>query len=293
MKNILITGDMGFIGSHLWQQLNEKHNLIGFDIQNYFQEDIRNKFYLNKIFKENNIDIVIHLAALAGVRGSKEYSDEYISTNIQGTQNIVDMCKKYNSKLIFFSSSSVLGGNKDETGLIEECEYNPKSLYAITKVAGELIVKDSGLDSIIIRPFTVYGENGRKDMVIYRWINQIKSDKPITLYGDGTSKRGYTNVNDIVDGVERAVDYLKDSKDNDIFHLGGSEIVKLMDLANIFMTFCNENGIKYNLVRMDKQEGDVDSSFAKTDYAGYKLGYYPEKRFEEYVLNILKKEFNK
>jgi len=196
---ILITGGDGFIANHLCFLLSEyvKYEYKSYDIKNGF--DIRDKFLLNEYFEAYRPDVVIHMAARAGVRKGEEYPEEFISTNINGTKNVIDMCEKHNVKqLISFSSSSVLGGNNKIVGnykvikktlkfvkakpeilipLEEDDRYNPKSIYAMTKVAGEIMVKNSNLNWTIIRPFTVYGENGRNDMVIYKWIEQIKMMK--------------------------------------------------------------------------------------------------------------------
>ena len=182
MNNILITGNRGFIGS--------KFQGIGFDIKD--GNDIRNRLALDVLFEIAQIDTVIHCAALTGVRRSELYPEEYISTNILGTKNLVDMAEKYKVKhFIHFSSSSVYAEAGEEP-LSENSPLEPDSLYGITKLAAEKIVKRSNLSWCIVRPFTVYGEYGRMDQVLEKWINQVKSGKPITMYGDGSSGRGYS-----------------------------------------------------------------------------------------------------
>lgn len=282
---ILITGYKGFIGKRLCQKLDELDiDYIGYDL--VYGDDIRNRMKLDKLFEKHNFTSVIHLAALAGVRRSEEYPQEYISTNIEGTKNIVDMCSKYKSKLIFYSSSSVLGGNKTNVGLKETDEYAPKGLYAITKVTGELLVKSSNINYIIVRPFTVYGENGRSDMVIYKWINQIKAGKPITFYGDGDTKRGYTYVNDMVDGTIKLLDKLETKSFKEIIHLGGSEIV---ELDKLFSMFVNEYGPILR-DRLPLPNADVESSYADISKAKEIIEFEPEKRFYKIVSDILETE---
>ena len=284
---ILITGQEGFIGEHLLDALQDDYDIMGYDLE--LGEDIRDRFKLDKLFNEFLPDVVIHMAARAGVRTGEEYPDEFISTNIIGTQNVVDMCKKYKLKqLIFFSSSSVLGGNSDNNPLKEDGEYNPKSLYAITKVAGEMIVKNSNVPSTIIRPFTVYGENGRKDMVIYKWINEIESAKPISIYGDGKTKRGYTYVKDLCWGVKKCI--LNHDAFFKIIHLGGSEIIKLDDIIKIFFEHCKKQDIQIYVNELDKPEADVDESWTDSELANKLFGFNPSKNFKNNLNKILKQE---
>jgi len=291
MKNkrtkILITGYAGFIGGYLTKLLENDYNLFGYDlVDNY---DIRDKFKLDRLFDKERFDVVIHLAARAGVRTGEEFPDEFISTNINGTKNIIEACEKYGVKqLISFSSSSVLGGNKKGgsgkgVALKESDNYNPKSLYAITKVMGEMMIKNSSLNYTIIRPFTVYGENGRKDMVIYKWIEQIKREEPITVFGSGKSKRGYTYVKDLVDGVKRCI--LNKKAYKEIIHLGGSEIISLKDMLKIF-----SDNREIEMIKTEMPKADVMESWTKSDKAKKLLGWEPKANFEKYLTNILTKE---
>jgi len=288
-SKILITGNRGFIGTYLTKLLSKEYDLYGYDLD-FKNRDIRDKFRLDCVFNKLRFDVVIHLAARAGVRNGEDFPDEFISTNINGTKNIIDCCKKYGIKqLISFSSSSVLGGNISDDGLTfslnENDGYNPKSIYAMTKVAGEIMVKNSDLNWTIIRPFTVYGENGRKDMVIYKWINQIKAGEPITFYGDGKSKRGYTYVEDLVDGVKRCI--LNEKAYGEIIHLGGSEVIELRDLVAWFILYLKKE-IKMKELPMPK--ADVLESWTKSDKAKELLGWVPKPNFDKYLTNILKKE---
>jgi len=295
---VLVTGSQGFIGQNLCGYLQEKGiTYRGYDLVN--GDDIRDKLKLDKVFEEGQFDAVIHLAALAGVRKSKEYPDEYISTNINGTYNVIEMCKKYKvDKLLFYSSSSVLGGNKYSSIGLEETElYNPQSLYAHTKVMGELMVKASGLNNIIIRPFTVYGENGRPDMVIYKWINAIKAKKEIVVYNDDTI-RGYTYVGDLVKGT---IDLLLTNKNiedpgyiGNIVHLGGKDFMSIKDVLNIFTTFCELNNIdKYSVNHKERLIEDVKYSFADISKAKRLINFNPDTNFKDKLIEILNKEFNK
>ena len=179
--NILITGHLGFIGTHLWTAL-KKHHLIGYDIKG--GDDILDKRKLEYVFETENIDCVIHLAALTGARRGELYPEDYFRVNVLGTKNVVDLCVKYNVKLIHFSSSSV---------------KQPNTIYGMSKLCGEQIAGRTG--ATIVRPFTVIGEYGRKDQVIYKWINSIKKNKGIAVHGLDTA-RNFTYVGDVVNAVK-------------------------------------------------------------------------------------------
>jgi UDP-glucuronate 4-epimerase len=207
-KKILLTGAEGFIGKHL----RESFDCTIYDLVN--GDDIRDKFKLDNLFNKEHFDLVINLAARAGVPMGEEHYEEFFSVNCIGLKNLIEVCKKYNSKLVHFSSSSAI---------------QAKSVYGITKLAGERLVASSGLDYIIIRPFTVIGENGRKEMVIYKWKEQYKRGEKITFYGDGTTFRGYTYVGDLVDGVIKSLEFSEAT-----FNIGGNEKITLEDLWNIF-----------------------------------------------------------
>ena len=293
MSKFLILGFRGFIGTRLCQKLTKEGiDFVGYDLQD--GDDVRDKFKLDKIIESGQFDMVVHLAAQAGVRRGEDFPDEFISMNMQGTQNVVNACKKHGvRKILFYSSSSVLGGNDepDQVGLDEMNEYNPKSIYAMTKVAGECIVKNSGLDYLIIRPFTVYGENGRPDMVIYKWINQIKAGRPITFYGDGKTKRGYTYVQDLVDATITLAKMKSEDKDMPgILHLGGSEIITLAEVLQLFDNHCKNNNIEYFVDEQDMPKADVTSSFACIDEAREAIGFEPQKRFKNLIKQILNEE---
>jgi UDP-glucuronate 4-epimerase len=291
---ILITGHEGFIGTHLINKLKGSGiQWDGYDLIN--GDDVRNKLRLEKVIEAGNYDFVVHMAALAGVRRGEEYPDEYISTNVLGTKNIVDLCNRYKVKLIFFSSSSVLGGNPrdDENGLVEEMQYNPKSLYAITKVAGEQIVSQCTEKYFIIRPFTVYGENGRPDMVIYKWIHQIKKGLPISFYGDGTTTRGYTHVEDLVNAL---IVLMKKIERGEILvssitlHLGGSEQIYLKDVFRTFVNYNKAKGKNVDVEYLPLPKEDVFDSFAYTGKAKILLGFEPKPNFNKILNKILQKE---
>jgi len=224
---------------------------------------------------------VVHLAALAGVRRGEEYRDEYLSTNVMGTDNILKMCEKYQvNRAILFSSSSIYG----------EGDGKPNSFYGMTKAMGELLPYRYDIKKVfIVRPFTVYGENGRGDQVIYKWINQIKNKRPITFYGEGTSERSYTYVGDLVDGVllllkENAGERLS----IETYDFGGKESITLRQLFNIFVEELDSFDVEY----ASKPKADVMKNVADISKAKRVLGYDPKANFNEKVKSIIKKEFN-
>jgi len=205
---IILTGGEGFIGKHFQKEIEcQVYDLVNGD-------DIRDKYKLDNLFNKEKFDICINLAAKAGVPMGETYYEEFFETNCIGLKTLIEVCKKHKAKLIHFSSSSAL---------------EAKSVYGITKLAGEKLVQASGVEYVIIRPFTVIGEDGRKEMVIYKWKGQYERGEKISFYGDGTTFRGYTYVGDLIKGVISSVDVK-----NEILNVGGSQKVTLEELWNIF-----------------------------------------------------------
>ncbi len=272
---ILITGNEGFIGRHLTSIGQQE----GYDLIHGL--DIRDKYNLELAFEKCRPHTVVHLAALAGVRRSVLYPDDYISTNISGTWNVVKMCEKYKARLIFFSSSSVFGNVSPPTK--ETDAKKPVSLYGITKLAGEFALNTSSIQTTIIRPFTVYGEGGRRDQVIGKWVTQVKRNEPITIYGGLESCRGYTYVGDIADTVKKLVhsDWTWEHED---FNLGGVEIVTLMALVDIFKEVFPDVKFEY----LERPAEDVASQFADISKARETLDYCPSQIFYDKTRFILK-----
>ena len=289
---ILLTGHKGFIGSCLLDTLQKMktNKLIRDDVMGYDLlegDDIRDEFKLYRLFKDNNINTVIHCAALAGVRSGEDFPEQYISTNVWGTKNLLKMSEQYGvEKFIFFSSSSVYGENTPPNK--ESDETNPTSTYAISKLAGELLVKNSNVPSIIIRPFTVYGENGRPDQVIYKWINQIKAGKPITFFGDGTTKRGYTYVGDLVYGIVKLLisnDVWREHT-GETFNLGGNQIVTLQELVDIFSKTISN----FKINKLPLPQADVHDNWADITKAKEYLSFKPQTDFKKKVISIIESE---
>ena len=284
-KKILCSGSSGFIGRHLVEELqNLGYSVRGFDIKNFEAEDIRFRPELRKIFKYYKPDIVIHLATLTGVRNSVKKPAEYFETNITGTYNMLDIASRSGvKKFIFFSSSSVYGDRKCPLKEDVICD-NQLSPYAVSKITGELLCRMfKDLPTIIVRPFTVYGENPRKDQVIYKIIKAAKTGKVFQKFGDGNSIRGYTNVHDLIDGVIKLIDYKQ--KDNyEVFNLGGSEQVQLNKLIEIV----KEKYSKLKVVQVERNLADVLNSYADITKAKKLLDWQPNKKFKDEILCLIK-----
>lgn len=284
---ILLTGADGFIGHHLRTALQKAgHDIYGYDLN--WNQDIRNKYQLELVFENEHFDLVIHLAALAGVRRGERFSDEYLSTNITGTKNIIDACERFGvRRLISFSSSSVYGETPNQGPKPEFWPTNPASVYGMTKLMAEMLVNRSNLVTAIIRPFTVYGPNGRKDQVMMRWIDAVKRNEKIKIYAENKHDaervvRGYTHVSDLVRGVMTLID--GQPKAHATYNLGGAEAVSLADLIRIFTDV--KSGIQWQYV--GRQAGDVTSSVADIAHARVDLGWQPKEDFAKSVKEIIK-----
>lgn len=268
---ILITGCHGFVGKHM-----DKIPHVCYDLQS--GQDILDKYTLETVMANEHVDTVIHMAALAGVHKSLLFPEDYIATNIQGTINVIEACKRHNVKhLIFFSSSSVYGQGLPP--LKEDDKLEPISPYGITKLAGELLVKSSGVPYTIIRPFSLYGDLGRKDQIFYKWINEIKAKQGITLFGDGTAKRGFTNVYDLVDAVNLI---LKRGAENEIYNIGGNEVVTMNQIVAML-----QQNFDFKVNKKPENGGDIKESCADISKAINKLGYFPQSDFFVELKNII------
>ena len=251
---ILLIGGAGFIGTALFAKLGSmgQHELGIYDHRFRSCHDIRDKFYLDRFFQNFAPDLVVLLAARTGVAAGEEHPEEYVSTNILGTINVINACKKYGVRnFIFFSSSSIYGKRTwgGERSTPEDAPSAPISLYGVTKVAGEDLTRREGVDLnyAIIRPFTVYDiDGGREGMVIRKWIDAINSGKKVTVYSStGGSSRGYTHVLDLVEGVCLIIEQMtKGETVREVYNLGGAEAVGNTDLFNFFQAHCKSVGKK-------------------------------------------------
>ena len=332
MKNFLITGGAGFIGSTVAERLlNRGDRIVVVDNFNDFYDynrkirnileitnnfnkidefenllkdekisklieivnsdnftliygDIRDREAMNRVFAENSFDLVFNPAAMAGVRPSLLDPMLYEDVNVRGYMNLLELCKKYGvEKFVQASSSSVYGNNKEvpfkETAIVDFAI----SPYAATKksceVMGHVYHKLYNIDMVQLRFFTVYGPKQRPDLAIHKFTKMILEDKPIPFYGDGTTKRDYTYIDDIVDGILKSMNYLFNNENvYEIFNLGESHVVSLKEMVE---TIENAIGKKAILDIQPMQPGDVDKTYADISKAKAMIGYDPQTNFSE------------
>ena len=249
--------------------------------QLYYQ-DIRDLRGLRDVFKKHKIDCVIHLAALAGVRPSIENPLEYQSVNIQGSMNMWEVCKEFQvKKFVCASSSSVYGNNEkipfSETDNVDQ----PISPYAATKKAGEILghVYHSlyNIDMIQLRFFTVYGPRQRPDLAIYKFTKLLSENQEIPYFGDGSTARDYTFIDDIIQGIINAIQYLEENeKVYEIINLGESEIITLEKMLSTIEDNLGKKALKKFL---PMQPGDVQKTNADISKARRLINYNPQTNF--------------
>ena len=308
-KTILVTGSAGFIGFHTAKTLAELGvKIIGLDnLNNYYDPSLKKarneilkkyknyKFYkgnledlrfIKKIFKENTIDKVCHLAAQAGVRYSLSHPHSYIQSNIVGFTNLIDEAKNHNVKdFIYASSSSVYGKNKKTPFSTTDPVDMPISLYAATKKSNELIAHSYhhlyGLNCTGLRFFTVYGPYGRPDMALFLFTKAILEDKAIKIFNHGKMKRDFTYIDDIVAGI---ISSLKKSYPYEIFNLGNNQPI---ELEYFIETLEKHLGKKAKKELLPMQAGDVAETFADIDKSKEKLNFLPKISIEEGIKKFL------
>ncbi|MFV9510459.1 GDP-mannose 4,6-dehydratase [Tepidibacillus sp. LV47] len=301
---ILVTGGAGFIGSHLIDHLlQEGHEIISidnfdpfydkniklrnierhfdFNTFNFMELDIRNRDAIFSIFHKYQPEVVIHLAAKAGVRPSISDPYGYVDVNINGTINILDASRDVKvSKFIFGSSSSVYGLNTNIPFSEEDPILLPASPYAATKISGEAIARSYsncyGLPIVSLRFFTVYGPRQRPDLAIHKFTKMILNQQPIPLFGDGTTSRDYTYVEDIVNGIKAALK--KEVSQYEVYNLGNDKPTKLIDLVRLIEEKTNRKAI-INWLPM--QTGDLPITWADLNKSRKELGYHPKIELNE------------
>ena len=323
---ILVTGAAGFIGSFLSKRLLETTNdqIVGVDNLNDYYDvslkeerlkmlssfknftfvkgDISDKQFIDNLFKEYKFDVVINLAAQAGVRYSIDHPDVYIQSNIIGFYNILEACR-YNpvKHLVYASSSSVYGGNTKVPFSTDDKVDNPVSLYAATKKSNELLAhaysKLYNIPTTGLRFFTVYGPMGRPDMAYFSFANKLVKGQTIEIFNYGNCKRDFTYVDDIVEGIVRVMQKPPVKKDGEdglpippykIYNIGNNKPENLLDFVNIL----SEELVRANVLPKDfvikkhmklvaMQKGDVPITYADTSDLERDFGYKPSTSLRE------------
>ncbi|HEX7530130.1 MAG TPA: GDP-mannose 4,6-dehydratase [Pyrinomonadaceae bacterium] len=305
MKNILITGGAGFIGSHLVDRLLSEGGwriTVVDDFNDFYdpaikrenvrvrlananfklvEADIRNHEALAQAFGDKAFDCIVHLAARAGVRPSLKEPRLYVETNINGTLNLLELARTHGVRqFVFGSSSSVYGLNSKVPFSEDDPIFNPISPYAATKAAGELICHSYAhlydMRIVCLRFFTVYGARQRPDLAIHKFAKLISDGKPIPVFGDGTTRRDYTYIDDIIAGVRAAIDY--DQSNYEVINLGESRTVELRELISLLERALDRHA---EIDRQPPQPGDVPQTFADITKARRLLGYNPRTQIEE------------
>lgn len=311
--HILITGAAGFIGADLSQKLlHQGHSIIGIDNFNDYYDvslkearvaeiqknpkasnfqllrlDIEDRNSMSSLFKQHHFDVVINLAAQAGVRYSLENPQAYIDSNLVGFGNILEGCRQTHvSHLIYASSSSVYGANKNFPFAESDRVDNPVSLYAATKKANELMAHSYahlyGFRCTGLRFFTVYGPWGRPDMAPFRFASRMLKGEAIPVYNNGDMIRDFTYIDDITDGVVAVTNSTAkpEFENYKVYNIGRGQKVPLMEFID---SLSRHLGVSANINMMPMQDGDVPRTMAKTDELQADFAYAPSVSMDEGV----------
>src|SRR5213595_715564 len=299
---VLVTGGAGFIGSHLVEKLLASgHQVVILDDFNDFYDpqtkhaniaglardvtvyhvDLRDSESVRNLFHREKVDAIAHLAARAGVRSSIQQPRLYYDTNVSGTLHLLDAaCVTGVERFIFASSSSVYGISKTVPFSEDQHLTQTLSPYAATKIAGEFLCSTFShlyqMRVVALRYFTVYGPRQRPDLAIHQFTRRIYAGQPIDQFGDGTTRRDYTYIEDVIQGTMAALNY--DESPFDIFNLGESETIQLRDLISAIEKVL---GKKAKVNRLPEQPGDMPLTCADISKARKLLGYNPATPFTD------------
>lgn len=322
MKKILITGVAGFIGSNLAKALISGNEIIGFDnINNYYDVELKayrlselnadpnftfikgnleDKYAVNSIFEQYKPNIVVNLAAQAGVRYSIENPQAYIESNVIGFFNILEACRNNSvDHLVYASSSSVYGSNRKVPYSTNDKVDNPVSLYAATKKSNELMAhaysKLYDIPSTGLRFFTVYGPAGRPDMAYFKFTNKLVKGENIQIYNNGDMYRDFTYIDDIITGLVNVIN--KAPKPNEdgvrykVYNIGNNNPESLMKFINILEKKLMKYGIidiESNKELLPMQPGDVYQTYADISELEKDFGFKPSTSLDEGLDNFAK-----
>lgn len=282
---ILVTGCLGFIGSHVCSiLLHQGKEIVGLSLGKgkadftIYSGDIRKREEIETVFKENDIEAVVHLAGTSSIRNGGTM-DSYVDTNIKGTAHLLEICREHDVKQIVFASSSTVYGRGNRIPFSEDEEVFPPSLYGLTKRAGELLCSSYyqrySLPSVCLRFFTVYGERGREDMAIHTFTDLISQGKPIRRFGDGTSKRDYVHIEDVVESI---IKVLSKKWGFEIINIGSGRATEL----NTLIKLVEKNvGRKAQIVEVGHPPEDAIVTQADISKAKQLLGWEPKTSIEE------------
>ena len=302
-RRFLVTGGAGFIGSHLIDRLLAQQAARVVVIDNFddfyaphlkrtnieahlkhpvyrlFEADIRNYNSLKQLFTDEIFDTIIHLAAKAGVRPSVSDPRAYQEVNVAGTLNLLDLAQRNGIKKFIFGSSSSVYGPAATPPFQEDAPLAPISPYAATKAAGELLAHTYGhlydMQIVCLRFFTVYGARQRPDLAIHKFARLIASGRPVPVYGDGTSERDFTYIDDILQGVLAAIDY--DATPFEIINLGESQTITVNRMIELLAAALGQEAI---IERQPPQAGDMPRTHADIGKAQRLLNYQPTTPIE-------------
>ena len=304
---IFVTGAAGFIGSHLCERLCARgDDVIGYDNFDPFypraekernltklrgeakltfvEGDIRDGEALERVFAERHPEVVVHLAALAGVRPSLAEPARFADINVTGTQRVFDASRGHGvARFVFGSSSSVYGRDSQPPFKESDPCLTPVSPYAATKRANELMLFTAqhlyAVDITCLRFFTVFGPRQRPDLAIHKLARLMAAAKPIPMFGDGSTSRDYTYIDDIIDGVVAAIDQPRGSAPGfRVYNLGGSRTTTLKQLIDLVATSL---AMKPTIETLPEQPGDMQRTLADVTLSAKELGYAPKVSMEE------------
>lgn len=327
MKKILVTGAAGFIGFHLSKRfLDRGDQVIGIDnVNDYYDVSLKNarleqlngrenftfhkmdladRESLNGLFEKEQIDVVVNLAAQAGVRYSLTHPHTYVESNLVGFVNILEACRHCGVKnLVYASSSSVYGANTKMPFSVHDNVDHPLSLYAATKKANELMAHTYshlyGLPTTGLRFFTVYGPWGRPDMALFLFTKAILEGRSIDVFNEGNMRRDFTYIDDIVEGIVRVSDRIPESNPKwtgdapdpatskapyNVYNIGNNQPVELMHLIGV-LEECLGRKAEKNMMPM--QPGDVPATFADIDALADDVGFRPATSIEDGVARFV------